>query len=65
MDLKNVMLSNIGQTEKDKYCLLLTFESKKVITMNVYNTTEITFKYKSKLLDTNEKKKVERDKNVV
>ena len=34
------MLSNIGQIEKDKYCLLLTFESKKVITMNIYDTTE-------------------------
>ena len=41
MDLENVMLSDITQAEKDKYCIIsLTCTILNVIQVNVYNQTE-------------------------
>ena len=41
MDVEGIMLSEISETEKDKYCMLsLICESKKTKQMNKYNQTE-------------------------
>ena len=40
MDLEGIMLNEISQTEKDKYCMLsLICETYKIIQMDVYSKT--------------------------
>ena len=42
MNLENIMLSEISQTDKEKYCMLsLIFEIQKLKQPNVHNKTEI------------------------
>ena len=42
MNLENIMLSEISQTDKEKYCMLsLIFEIQKLKQTNVHNKTEI------------------------
>ena len=46
MDLEGIMLSEISQTENDKYCVLsLICGIKKIKQMNEYNQTEEKFCY--------------------
>ena len=46
MDLENIMLSEIGQTQKDKYCISLTCAVYKIIQMNVYVKQKQTHRYR-------------------
>ena len=59
MDLKGVMLSEIGQTEKDKYCMFpLTCGVWKLKQINPYNKTDSRIK-DNKLVVTSEEKERE------
>ena len=48
MDLEGIMLSEISQTEKDKYCMFSLIRGiKKVKEMNEYDKTETDSQIKS------------------
>ena len=46
MDLVNIILSEVSQTEKDKYMYHLYVESKKMIQMNLFTKQKQTLKTK-------------------
>ena len=50
MDLEDIMLSDISQTEKDKCCMIsLKFGILKIIQTNIYNKTETLTDLEKKL----------------
>ena len=46
MDLEDIMLSEVSQTKKDKYCVFTYMWNLKTKQVNWYNKTEINLRYR-------------------
>ena len=63
MGLENTILSEVSQTEKDKYCMIsLICGIQKIIQMNLHTKRNRLTETESKLMVTKEKREGRRDK---